>query len=156
MADIRHSNERMYHIASLITICVDKWLFPQVTNRRCNYLASGVYVTVRQKDPLRSFMSSSVDTGVKTRHHDSRGSSRTSSRASSPISSQTDSCNRDASTVANKFRKIKTRATKVKKVPPSTCNAQTKSSPSIPPSTNLEVHYSTISYCKVVSRQVFI
>ena len=113
----------------------------QVTNRRCNYLASGVHVTVRQKDPLRSFMTSSVDTGVKTRRLDSRGSSRTSSRASSPISSLTDTCNRDASTVANKFRKIKTRATKVKKVSASPCNAQTKTNSSVPQTTNLEVHH---------------
>ena len=77
-------------------------------------------MTVRKKDPLPSFMTSSIDCGR---------SSRTSSRASSPISSMTDSCSRD--TLTSKFRKIKTRATKVKKVAAAAaaaCNAQKSTS----------------------------
>ena len=82
-------------------------------------------MTVRQKDPQRSFTALHADTGVKTRHHDSRGSSRTSSRASSPISSQTDSCNRDTLIGTSAYRKIKTRATKVKKVPTPVSSSKT-------------------------------
>jgi len=103
----------------------------KVNNRRCNYLASGVHVTVRKKDPLPSFMTSSIDCGR---------SSRTSSRASSPISSMTDSCSRD--TLTSKFRKIKTRATKVKKVAAAAaataCNAQ-KSTSAVPTTAHSEV-----------------
>lgn len=55
--------------------------------------------------------------GVKTRHHDSRGSSRASSRASSPISSQLDSFSKESNTSASatKLRSIKTRGIKAKK-----------------------------------------
>lgn len=90
----------------------------KVSNRRCNYL-TGLHVTIRQKDPKRSVMSSNLmePTGVKTRHHDSRGSSRASSRASSPIYLQTDSSNGKESNGTNTklLRSIKTRATKAKK-----------------------------------------
>lgn len=79
--------------------------------------------------------------GVKTRHHDSRGSSRASSRASSPIFSQTESYNgKDSHSNGNNtklLRSIKTRATKAKKAPPppsknnnNNYNNSAKSSPS--------------------------
>lgn len=56
--------------------------------------------------------------GVKTRHHDSRGSSRTSSRASSPVSFQADSSNKESNSSAStaKLRSVKTRGIKAKKV----------------------------------------
>jgi hypothetical protein len=79
--------------------------------------------------------------GVKTRHHDSRGSSRASSRASSPILSQSDSYNgKDSYTSGSNtkhLRSTKSRA-KAKKAPPpapnktnnNNNNQQNKSSPS--------------------------
>lgn len=114
----------------------------QVSNRRCNYL-TGLHVTIRQKDPKRSVLAtnSMEFSGVKTRHHDSRGSSRASSRASSPIFSQTDSYNgKDSYTSGSNtkhLRSTKSRA-KAKKAPPPTPsktnnnnnNQQNKSSPS--------------------------
>lgn len=124
---------------------INKFLYYllKVSNRRCNYL-TGLHVTVRQKDPKRSVLSNnSIESGgVKTRHHDSRGSSRASSRASSPIFSQmTESYNGKDShaTGANTklLRSIKTRATKAKKAPPppsknnnNNYSNATKSSPS--------------------------
>lgn len=120
-----------------------------MSNRRCNYL-TGLHVTIRQKDPKRSVLSTNSieSSGVKTRHHDSRGSSRTSSRASSPIY-QTESQNsKDNNSAGNKtkhLRSIKTRATKAKKAPPppsrynnNNNNQQTKTSPSNKTATSTE------------------
>lgn len=79
--------------------------------------------------------------GVKTRHHDSRGSSRASSRASSPVFSQTENYNGKESYSSGSntkhLRSTKTRA-KAKKASPTVpsktnnnnYNHQTKSSPS--------------------------
>ncbi|KAK4011960.1 hypothetical protein OUZ56_021063 [Daphnia magna] len=114
----------------------------KVSNRRCNYL-TGLHVTIRQKDPKRSVMTSySMEpSGVKTRHHDSRGSSRASSRASSPVFSQTESYNSkdnyNSGSNAKHLRSTKTRA-KSKKASPTApskinnnnYNQQNKSSPS--------------------------
>ena len=108
---------RPFSPSSLMIANFVSYISLQVSNRRCNYL-TGLHVTIRQKDPKRAILSTNSieSSGVKTRHHDSRGSSRTSSRASSPIY-QTESQNgKDSNSGSTKqLRSIKTRATKCKK-----------------------------------------